>query len=216
VKATFAVGHLALGYLTGKASGELLKQKINIPLILTVSIIPDIDMLIPGFYHGGPTHSIVLLLAFAFPAILLWKTQTIPYVLALLTHPLIGDYLTRYNTVMGVQLFFPITSNWYSAGSEAYRQLYTYIELALFVVFLIALLATRDIVTLTKPRLSNLLLTIPLLTAALPVFFQFPIRVPPTLIIPHLILIALLTIPIIIDIIHASARSIKVSRSNSS
>jgi hypothetical protein len=91
VKATFAVGHLALGYLTGKASGGLLKQRINIPLILTVSIIPDIDMLIPGLYHGGPTHSIVLILALTFPAILLWKTKAIPYILALLSHPLIGD-----------------------------------------------------------------------------------------------------------------------------
>jgi hypothetical protein len=203
---TFAVGHLALGYLTGKASGGLLKQKINIPLILTVSIIPDIDMLIPGLYHGGPTHSIVLILALAFPAILMWKTQTIPYVLALLTHPVIGDFLTRFNTDMGVQLFFPISSNWYSAGSEAYRQLYTYTEFALFAAFLIALLATRDIVTLTKPHTSNFLLTIPLLTAVLPVFFEFPIRVPPALIIPHLILITLLTIPILIDIAHATRK----------
>lgn len=200
---TFAVGHLALGYLTGRTSGGLLKQKVNIPLILTVSIIPDIDMLIPGLYHGGPTHSVILLLALAFPAILLWRTQTIPYMLALLTHPLIGDYLTRFNTDMGVQLFFPISSNWYSAGSEAYRQIYTYSEIALFAAFLIALLATRDIRKLTEAHPSNLLLTMPLLTAVLPVFFEFPIRVPPALIIPHLILIALLTIPILIDITHA-------------
>lgn len=199
-KPTFAVGHLALGYLTGKVSGGLLRQKINIPLILTVSIISDTDLLIPVLQHGGPTHSIILLLTIAFPAMLLWKTQTIPYLAALLTHPLLGDYLTRFNTDKGIQLFFPITSTWYSAGTEAAHYIYFYSELVLFAAFLVAMVATRDITTLTKPHQSNLLLAIPLTTALLPVFFKYPIPVPPVLIIPHLILIGLLTIPILIDI----------------
>jgi hypothetical protein len=110
---------------------------------------------------------------------------------------------------MGVQLFFPISSNWYSAGSETYRQAYTLIEFTLFAVFLIALLATKDIRKLTEAHPSNLLLIIPLITAALPVFFEFPIRVPPTLIIPHLILIILLTIFILIDIAHAVHKTTK-------
>ena len=53
----FAVGHLALGYITGKVADILLKVKSNIFLLLLVSVIPDIDILIPALEHRGPTHN---------------------------------------------------------------------------------------------------------------------------------------------------------------
>lgn len=196
----FAVGHLALGYLTGKASAKLLNVNINIPLALTLSIIPDIDLLIPTLQHGGPTHSIILYFAVAFPAFLVWKKQTIPYVAAQASHPLIGDYLTRQTTAMGVQLLFPLTSSWYAASLKVASIMFALSELALFAVFVALMLDTNDIAMLIKPHPSNMLLAIPIITGVLPVFLQFPIPVPPILIIPHLILIALLTLPILTDI----------------
>jgi hypothetical protein len=173
---------------------------MNIPLVLTLSILPDIDLLIPALQHGGPTHSIILYLAIAFPAILVWRKQTIPYLIAIVSHPLLGDYLTRPSKAQGVQLFFPLTSSWFTAGSEATILTYVYFELALFLAFLMLMLITRDIVMLLKPHPSNLLLTVPMSTALLPVFIQFPISVPPELIVPHLILIVLLIFPILMDI----------------
>ena len=149
--------------------------------------------------HSGPTHSIILILAIAFPAILVWKEQTIPYLAALISHPLLGDYLTYPMRAPGVQLFFPLTSSWFSAGFEAARLTYVYFELALFATFLMLLLATRDITTLIKHHRSNLLLAIPIPTVLLPVFMQFPIPVPPELIIPHLIYMALFTLSILMD-----------------
>lgn len=203
----FAVGHLALGYLTGKASSKLLKVNINIPLVLTLSILPDIDLLLtPMLQHGGPTHSIILYLAIAIPAILVWKKRTIPYLAALASHPLLGDFLTRASRAEGVQLLFPLTSSWFSAGSEALRLTYVYIELAMFIAFLTFMLTTRDITTLTKPHPSNLTLAIPISTALFPVFTQFPMPIPPELIIPHLILIILLALPILKDIDHVIPR----------
>ncbi len=196
-----AVGHLALGYLTGKASAKFLNVNINIPLILTLSILPDIDFLIPMLQHSGPTHSIILILAIAFPAILVWKKQTIPYLVALASHPLLGDYLTYQRKAPGAQLFFPLTSSWFAAGSEAARLTYVYLELALFAAFLMLMVTTRDITTLIKHHPSNFLLAIPISTAFLPVFMQFLgfIPVPPELIVPHIILILLLALPILID-----------------
>ena len=38
----FAVGHMAFGYLSSKASSSPLKTKLNIPLVLTLSILPDV------------------------------------------------------------------------------------------------------------------------------------------------------------------------------
>jgi hypothetical protein len=139
-------------------------------------------------------------LAIAFPVILVWRKHAIPYIAALVSHPLLGDYLTRTSRAHGVQLFFPLTSSWFSAGSKALNLTYIYLELALFAAFLMLMLTTRDIKILIKPHPSNMLLAIPILTALLPVFLQFPIPVPPELIIPHLILIVLLTLPILIDL----------------
>jgi hypothetical protein len=202
----FAVGHLALGYISGKAASKLLNVNVNIPLLFVVSIIADVDLLIPGLEHRGPTHSIILFLAIAFPTILVWKKQAIPYLAAFALHPFLGDYLTSKSAAEGLQLFFPLSSSWFSGGSEAATLTYVYVELALFIAFLTLMLTTRDMATLIKHHPSNLLLAIPISTALLPVFLQFPISVPPTLIISHLILLILLAIPILIDIKHLMRR----------
>jgi len=55
----FAVGHVALGYLTGKATSKLLNARINIPLLFFASNIPDIDFLL-GLEHRGTTHSLIV------------------------------------------------------------------------------------------------------------------------------------------------------------
>jgi len=196
----FAVGHLALGYLTGKASAKFLNIDINIPLALTLSIIPDIDLLTPMLQHGGPTHSIILYFAIAFPAILVWKKQAFPYLIAIVSHPLLGDYLTRPSRAQGVQLLFPLSSSWFLAGFETAKLVYVYFELALFTIFVMLMFFSRDITVLIKRHPSNLLLAIPVSTALLPVFLRFPISIPKELIIPHLILIVLLTFPILIDL----------------
>lgn len=173
---------------------------MNIPLILTLPILPDIDLLLrPELIHGGPTHSIVLITIIFLPLFALWKGKTIPYFAALLSHPLV-DYLTRTSTGQGIQLFFPITSDWFAAGSKAAMTTYIYIEMMLFVMFFVLMTATKDITTLMKPHPYNLLLAIPIATAFLPAFLQFPMEVPTVLIIPHLILIVLLTLSILTDL----------------
>jgi hypothetical protein len=199
-KTTFAVGHLALGYLTGKASARLLNTEANVPLLLTLSILPDIDMLILMLPHGGPTHSVILYLALAFPAILVWKKQTIPYIIAIVSHPLLGDYPTRIYQASGVQLFYPLTSEWFAAGIQGAMSFFVYLELILFAVFLSIMLTTKDLSALIKPHPSNWLLGIPIATALLPVFLRFPLPVPAELVIPHIALIALLGIPIFTDL----------------
>jgi len=120
--------------------------------------------------------------------------------MAVISHPLLCDYLTRPSETQGVQLLYPLTTSWFSAGSEAMKLTYIYIEFALFAAFLMLMLASRDLSTLLERHKSNLLLAVPLSTALLPVFMKFPLPVPTELIAPHLILILLLAIPILIDI----------------
>ena len=53
----YLVGHVALGYLLGKAVSKLWKVDVNIPLLSIASVIVDVDILIPSLKHRGPTHS---------------------------------------------------------------------------------------------------------------------------------------------------------------
>lgn len=200
MNATFAVGHLALGYIAGKAFSKPLKVNLSIPLILTLPLLPDIDLLFENtLQHGGPTHSILLMFMVFLPAFVVWNKRVLPYFLAIVSHP-IADFLTRTSKYSGIQLFFPLTSNWYAAGSLTLIPVYIYTEILLFAAFLTLILVTREITTLFKPHLPNLLLVIPIATALLPVFLHFPMEVPTILIAPHIILIILLAGSILIDV----------------
>lgn len=192
-----------MGYLTGKASSKALGTSINIPLILTLSVLPDIDLFLePILTHGGLTHSLIILAALFLPVILIWKKASLPYLAAAASHGLIGDYLTRSTTMNGVQLLFPLTSVRYSAGLEEASLLYVYSEVILLVVFLSLLFATKDTNFLMEKHSSNWVLVIPLVTLILPVLIDFPMHVPMELVIPHLILIVMLMLPILVDVNH--------------
>lgn len=202
MKSVFAVGHLALGYIGGKLMAKPLGVKLNIPLVLTLSVLPDIDLLIPMLQHGGPAHSIVLYSVIAFPMVLIWGRQIFPYFIAIVSHPLLGDFLTRTSRMSGVQLFFPVTSEWFSAGSAAWLAVYAYAEIGLLAAFLVTLTMTRDMKTLATHHSTNLLLLIPILTAFLPIFLRFPMPVPKELIVPHIIALLLLSVSVIADFRH--------------
>lgn len=193
----------------GKPFSKAIKANMNVPLILTLSVLPDIDLLLePMLTHGGPTHSVLLYLVLAFPVILVWKKQTIPYLAALVSHPLLGDYLTRQFRAQGVQLFFPVASGWYKLGLQPPEMGFVYLELLLFMLSSLLMLRTKDAVTLLKHHPTNLLLTIPLATALLPSLIGFPLPVPSELILPHLILTVLLTLSILSDIRHTGSKLI--------
>jgi hypothetical protein len=198
----FAVGHLALSYISGKLLAKPLGVNLNIPLVLTLSVLPDIDLLIPVLHHGGPTHSVVLYSVVALPLFLMWGRRVVPYWIAIVSHPLVGDFLTRTSRMSGVQLLFPLWSRWFSAGSAAWLTVYAYAEIGLFAAFLVTLTVTRDMKTLAMHHPMNLLLLIPIATAFVPVFLEFPVPVPMELIVPHIIALVLLSFSVIADLRH--------------
>ncbi len=201
----FAVGHLALGYLTGKATSRLLNADANIPLLLVVSVIPDIDMLIPGLEHRGPVHSIIILTLVLIPPFIRYRRRATPYFIALITHPLIGDSLTGGQ---GTQLLWPITTNWYGLGIRPETLASVSLEWTLFISCIAVMLNTKDMRLLFQHHQSNLLLTIPTATVLLPAVFTVPLYVPLELLIPHLAYLTIFTISIIIDL---KARSKKTT-----
>jgi len=103
-------GHFALGYFSGKIISRFTGEEINIPIIWFISILPDIDILLPFLKHRGPTHSIIIAALLSLPFLLKYR-KGYSYFAALASHSLIGDYFTAY----GCQLLWPITLIWFKA-----------------------------------------------------------------------------------------------------
>lgn len=194
---TFAVGHLALGYLTGKATSKLLDVDMNIPLLFVASVVSDIDLLIPGLRHRGPTHSLFIILLIFLPAFFLYGRRATPYFAATAQHSIIGDYLTSE----GVQLLWPIAFDWYGLGFAMTSLTNILVEWIFFLASLTIMLKAKDAWTLFQRHPSNLILSIPVFTVLIPTLLSFPVYVSLELIIPHLIYLAMFTVSILIDLV---------------
>jgi membrane-bound metal-dependent hydrolase YbcI (DUF457 family) len=154
----FAVGHFALGYLCGKGSSKLARVKVNLPLLLAASVLPDVDLLLRFLMHRGPTHSILTITVLMIPFLVVYRKQAIPYYAALLSHILIGDFFTG-----GIELFWPISQHWFGAINLQVNSLpVAALELTLFFVTLPLMYKLGDLQTLLKPHNKNWALIISL------------------------------------------------------
>lgn len=157
----FAIGHFALGYLTGKSASKFLNVKLNLPLLFAVSVIPDIDLILQYvdptlFMHRGPTHSIITYTIVAVPFLLVYRRKAVPYYIALLSHSLLGDLFTG-----GFEMLWPVSQQWFSVMRlEVTSLLSISIEIILLFIAIAIMLKTKDLHTLLKPNNYNLILII--------------------------------------------------------
>jgi membrane-bound metal-dependent hydrolase YbcI (DUF457 family) len=182
------VGHLALGYLSGRGSAKLLAQKVSVPLILALSIIPDTDILFRQFVeHRGPAHSIIVLFAVFLPILAIYRMEAVPYFLAILSHPLIGDYLVGGP----IKLLWPLSMQYFGLGLTMGGSTDIVLEWSMFLLSTVIMLKIMDVIRPFQPHLSNLLLSIPVFTLLLPTILSFPLGVPIWLEPPHLVFMLL-------------------------
>jgi membrane-bound metal-dependent hydrolase YbcI (DUF457 family) len=155
---TFAIGHFALGYLFGKGSSKLAHVKVNLPLLLAASVLPDVDLLLRFLTHRGPTHSILTITVLMLPFFFVYRKQAIPYFAALLSHILIGDFFTG-----GIQLFWPLSHSTFGALNFVVTSMPVAItEIALFLLTVPIMYKLGDLKTLLKPNNKNWALIVPL------------------------------------------------------
>jgi membrane-bound metal-dependent hydrolase YbcI (DUF457 family) len=143
IEKTFAIGHFGLGYLLATASSKITKSKINLPLVLTVSVLPDFDILFPDFIsHRGLTHSLFFSFIILLPFFIIYRKRVIPYFVVLLSHSLIGDI---YGPYYGVQLFWPFSSDWVTISEFSNRSLLSIsLELSLFIFSFCVMFLNKD------------------------------------------------------------------------
>lgn len=169
----FAIGHFALGYLTGKGASKLLNTKLNMPILLSLSVLPDSDLILQTlnpelFMHRGPAHSIVTFALLMIPFFLIYRKQAIPYFVVLLSHSLLGDLFTG-----GIEMLWPVTTEWFGDGVAVNSTVNVAAELILFAVVLPIMLKIGDLQSLWKPRSSNMLLIVAFGAVSAPVLQLF-------------------------------------------
>ena len=191
----FAVGHFALGYLTGKAAAKELGVQINIPLLFLASVFPDIDILIPGLEHRGPLHSVLLFCLVFIPIFVVYSKRAVPYFVAVFQHIMIGDFIVGGD----LQLLWPLSTSVYGFEVGMGTLPHIALEWVFFLVSMAIMIKAKDILLLFKPDSSNMILAIPAMTVLLPTIISFPLYVPLSLLVPHIIYLVLLACPIFID-----------------
>lgn len=190
---------MAFGYLSSKTSSSLLKTKLNIPLVLTLSVLPDGDLLareiFPFIQHRGPTHSILIALIVFAPFFIIYRKQAVPYFIALVQHGLVGDYIAGGR----VQLLWPVTHMYFGTSLDIRSLPNQTIEWTMFLAAIILMLKMKDYKASFKPQISNLILIIPTFTVLLPTLLSTPMEVPPMLIPPHIFYLIMFAVAILIE-----------------
>jgi membrane-bound metal-dependent hydrolase YbcI (DUF457 family) len=203
---------MAFGYISSRTSSSLLKTKLNIPLVLMLSVLPDADLLlrgIPFIQHRGATHSILSALIVFAPFFIIYRKRAIPYFIALIQHGLVGDYIAGGR----VQLLWPLTNMYFGTSLDIRSVPNQAIEWTMFLVATILLAKMRDHKEFFKPQKSNLILIIPTLTVLLPTLLSTPIEVPAMLIPPHVFYLIMFTAAILIEVIALIINHFRIPRS---
>jgi membrane-bound metal-dependent hydrolase YbcI (DUF457 family) len=172
------------------------KTKFNVALILTLSVIPDVDILIPPIVHRGPTHSILMAFIIFIPIFALYHKNALPYFAALIQHSLISDYVAGGK----VQLLWPLTTQTFGLELSIKSPANITIEWLSFLTTTLIMIKTKDAYPLLQPHNSNLIIAIPTFTVLLPTFLSFPLEVPAPLIPPHLAFLILFLASLSIDL----------------
>ena len=204
----FAVGHMSIAYLLGKSSSKPLHYKPNIPLLLVLSIIPDIDIIFDRFssieLHRGPTHSVIVAIVAFVPFFIVYRKKAIPYFLALISHSLIGDFFIGGQ----LQLLWPLSNTKFGFHElgfyyiSIYNSIDAVIELTFFIIAIAILIKSNDWKVFFTAHKSNLLLIIPIFSVLLPATIGYPFSksvflIQPELAIAHLFLLVLFSIAVL-------------------
>jgi hypothetical protein len=190
---------MALAYLLSKASAKVFKVSFNVPLVLVLSVIPDIDLLfeflLRNGIHRGPTHSVIIAILVFIPFFVLYRQKAVPYFAALVSHSLIADFIVGGQ----LQLLWPLSTREFGFPYIAIdSQVNIALEFTLFVIAAVVMFKTRDVHQFFRNSKLSLILAIPIFTVLLPTFVGYPLRVPSLLVLPHLFYLVLFSISVLI------------------
>ena len=159
------------------------------PLLLTASVIPDVDLLLQFMGHRGATHSLIGIIGLTVPFLILYRRAAAPYAVALASHSLIGDFAAG-----GVQLFWPFSRQLYGAVFIDVDSLASVLlELILFLASTAVMFRAGDIGKIVTDK-HKIALIIPIGAVLLPLLTvgrSLDTSLPTPLVIPSLFYLAM-------------------------
>ena len=172
VSLMFAVGHISAAYLLTRGLKRAGSPSMSIPLVMAFSLLPDLDLLIPGVRHMGPTHSLAFAIAVLMFLILYKGREATPYFLVYASHTILGDLITN----RGVRFLWPLTQRVYQITLPFSRNpaFSTGLELTLFALFILVYMITKDYTDGPHSNNTKLVTLIPLTALLVPLVFSFP------------------------------------------
>ena len=110
VSGLFFLGHMSWAYVFAVAFAGKRGGKLFIPIILILSVLPDVDLFLGGFgvMHHTFTHSLFFWFVLFAPFLLVYRRLVIPYFVAVVQHFAFGDFF-----VGEVMLFLPFSSSYF-------------------------------------------------------------------------------------------------------
>lgn len=94
-------GHMVLAYFLTQLFVKRWHIHYSLPLLLAAAVLPDLDFIFfPIVTHHTLTHSITFWLPICVGLILIKRLEGIPYVVAIMSHFLIGDIITGNPTLL--------------------------------------------------------------------------------------------------------------------
>lgn len=210
----FVVGHLAFGYIFAKVCQRLLKVDVNLPLVFLLSLLPDADLLFfHGLLHRGVTHSVIVLTVVFIPVFLFYKKRSVPYYVALIQHVFPGDFITSE----GAQIFWPLSTRFYTVGISMESALLISIECTGFILALIIMILTKDLFELLKPQTKNLILILPGGAALVSAALSWVSTASVALLVCHGILLVIFAVGVLRTLLSAAANysNVKTEAGNS-
>ena len=195
----FAVGHISVAYLVTRGLNRGMGRNMSIPLVWAFSLLPDVDLLIPGLRHMGPTHSIFFALTLFLPLFLYFRVKAFPYFLGYASHTVLGDLITN----RGVIFLWPMSQRRFHVplpfNITLVNTFDANLELVLFGLFSLVFFLTKDYARDLYTESVKLVFLIPLIALLVPVVFGFPIPVPFHLVPSHLLFIVMVLQPLYPD-----------------
>lgn len=156
----YLLGHMALGYVFASAVAKWRHQKLTLWLALVAGILPDFDIFFSGLglVHHTYTHSLLLLLPLA-AAFVWWRRDSLPYVVGVLQHVLVGDFLAS-----GVPLLLPLSTVRVGLELGMPSAADSLIESGSLFLMLFMMWRSGDLRRLFDGERANLLMVVPLLS----------------------------------------------------
>jgi hypothetical protein len=156
----FFLGHMAWAYVWTEAFKRKFAGKLFIPAILTLGVIPDVDLFLGGIgtAHRTLVHSLFFWFVIFAPFLVVFRGKSIPYLVAVVQHFAFGDLL-----VGSVMIFWPFSTLYFGANIQMPSVLDTALETAGFLLAAGTIYFNGDLRRLLSAETHNILMFLPLL-----------------------------------------------------